>query len=81
MIDLGEWLHIDCERVLYADYGNTVVLCDRLPSPVTLVVKISSDTVEKLAAYFKARADLAEIRKLHTLLGDPRIRVNIPTEK
>lgn len=33
------WQTIECERVLYVDRGNTIILCDRLPSPLTLVVK------------------------------------------
>ena len=33
------WETIECERVLYVDRGKNVILCDRLPSPVTLVVK------------------------------------------
>lgn len=34
-----DWETIECERVLYVSEGKERVLCDRLPSPVTLVVK------------------------------------------
>jgi len=35
----GGWTQIECERVLYVDRGRQTILCDRLPAPVTLVVK------------------------------------------
>lgn len=35
----ARWITIECERALYVHRGKTVILCDRLPSPVTLVVK------------------------------------------
>lgn len=47
---MSEWLTIECEKALYADRGKTVVLCDRLPSPVTLVVKVSDEELKKLRA-------------------------------
>lgn len=40
---MSEWRTIECERVLYVDRGRTVILCDRLPSPITLVVKLKGD--------------------------------------
>jgi len=43
----GEWLTIECEVALYVDRGRTVVLCDRLPRPVTLVIKRSAQTPEQ----------------------------------
>jgi hypothetical protein len=33
------WHTIECERVHYVDRGVNTILCDRLPSPVTLVIK------------------------------------------
>jgi len=36
---LGEWAAITAERVLYVDKGKETILCDRLPSPITLVLK------------------------------------------
>jgi hypothetical protein len=36
-----EWLTLECERAHYVDRGRDVILCDRLPSPVTLVVKLA----------------------------------------
>lgn len=36
---MSEWVTIECERVLYVSDGNTKILCDRLPSPVTIVIK------------------------------------------
>jgi hypothetical protein len=41
---MSEWLTIECERALYVDRGRTPVLCDRLPSPITLVVKPAAHT-------------------------------------
>lgn len=41
-------MQIDTERALYVAHGVNVILCDRLPSPVTLVVKLSDEAVEKL---------------------------------
>lgn len=34
------WITVECERALYVDRGRTAVLCDRLPSPVTMVLKV-----------------------------------------
>lgn len=39
-IEEGGWITIECERALYVDRGQATILCDRLPSPVTLVVKL-----------------------------------------
>jgi hypothetical protein len=36
---LGEWVALTAERVLYVDKGKETILCDRLPSPITLVLK------------------------------------------
>jgi hypothetical protein len=33
------WLTITADRALYLDQGKDAILCDRLPSPVTLVLK------------------------------------------
>lgn len=44
------WVTIDAECVLYVDRGTTTILCDRLPSPVTLVLKISDSQEAKLEA-------------------------------
>ena len=35
----GGWVSYRVERAHYLDEGNAAVLCDRLPSPVTLVLK------------------------------------------
>lgn len=37
----AEWVTVVAEAALYADIGRAVVLCDRLPRPVTLVMKVS----------------------------------------
>lgn len=37
------WITIAVERALYLDEGREKVLCDRLPSPVTLVLKPAAD--------------------------------------
>lgn len=50
---MGEWLTIECESAHYADQGRTVVLCDRLPRPVTLVVEMSKEALERLRAELK----------------------------
>jgi len=47
---LGEWVTIECQRVMYADRGRETILCDRLPSPVTIVVELSAEAKERLAA-------------------------------
>ena len=42
MVELaGKWVTLECERAHYVDRGRNVILCDRLPSPVTLVVKLA----------------------------------------
>lgn len=33
------WVTLTAERALYVDQGKTTILCDRLPSPITLVLK------------------------------------------
>lgn len=35
-----EWIVVEADRALYADRGRGVVLCDRLPSPVTLLLRV-----------------------------------------
>lgn len=46
---MGEnWITIDAERALYVDRGVNIILCDRLPSPVTLLVKISDEQAQYL---------------------------------
>lgn len=45
---MSEWVEIDCERALYVDRGRDVILCDRLPSPVTLLLKLSDEEITKL---------------------------------
>lgn len=47
---MSEWLTIECTRALYADRGREVILCDRLPAPVTLVVEVSGEAKERLRA-------------------------------
>jgi hypothetical protein len=42
-----EWLTLDCERALYVHRGRNVILCDRLPSPITLVVKLAKPGAPK----------------------------------
>jgi hypothetical protein len=39
---MSKWVTLDCERALYVDRGRDTILCDRLPSPITLVVKLAS---------------------------------------
>ena len=41
-----EWVTLECERAHYVHRGVNVILCDRLPSPVTLVVKLRSRAKE-----------------------------------
>lgn len=41
---MSGWITVEAERVLYADRGRDVILCDReMPGPVTLVIKISDE--------------------------------------
>lgn len=42
------WLIIEAERAFYVDRGREVILCDRLPSPSTLVLRISPEQFDKL---------------------------------
>lgn len=43
------WVTVECDRVLYVDFGKNVVACDRLPSgKVTLILKLSEEQLEKL---------------------------------
>lgn len=51
------WLTLECERALYVDRGSDLILCDRLPSPVTMVLKLS----EKAAA--RLRAECAKVEE------------------
>jgi hypothetical protein len=39
------WATIDAETALYVDRGRETILCDRLPSPVTLVLKIKQGSI------------------------------------
>jgi tRNA A37 threonylcarbamoyladenosine synthetase subunit TsaC/SUA5/YrdC len=39
------WVTIDAERALYVDRGVETILCDRLPGPVTLVLKVRADAI------------------------------------
>lgn len=43
---MSEWLILHCERALYVDRGRTVILCDRLPNPVTLVVRLAAQGID-----------------------------------
>lgn len=38
------WITVEAQCALYADRGKTVVLCDRLPRPVTLVLRVPTDS-------------------------------------
>ncbi len=38
--DVDGWLTVECEQAFYVDRGATISLCDRLPRPVTLVLKL-----------------------------------------
>lgn len=38
-------LHV--ERALYADFGREVILCDRLPAPAVLVVKVTREELRR----------------------------------
>ncbi len=46
----AEWITLTAERALYVQHGRTVVLCDRLPSPVTLVLKLDAESLNARAA-------------------------------
>ena len=37
------WVSVTAERALYADRGRDVILCDRLPSPVELVLCLTDE--------------------------------------
>jgi len=56
MTDDG-WFTLNVERALYADRGRDAILCDRLPSPTTLVVKISNAERERLKRELLENAD------------------------
>ena len=43
-----EWVTLKVERALYVDEGRDIILCDRLPGPVTLVLKIRKDQIPEL---------------------------------
>jgi hypothetical protein len=49
LIVQDRWVTIEAERALYVDRGRTVVLCDRLPSPVTLVLKLPATAIRSLS--------------------------------
>ena len=38
--DRADWITLDVDRALVVDRGRDAILCDRLPSPVTLVLKL-----------------------------------------
>lgn len=46
-LPLRDWVQIDAECALYVAPGNEHVLCDRLPRPVTLLVKVASPPTSK----------------------------------
>lgn len=37
----GTWITVEAERAFYVDEGVQKVLCDGLPSPVTLVIRVA----------------------------------------
>jgi hypothetical protein len=68
------WLQLDASRVLYVDRGVNVILCDRLPSDVTLVVKM---TDEQIAAFIKdanSRQVSEEATRSEALAGPQDLR-------
>lgn len=50
----GEWVTIHAETAHYVSPGHDLILCDRLPRPVTLVVKLAPP--DALAAAIAADA-------------------------
>jgi hypothetical protein len=40
------WVTIAADRALYADHGRDVILCDRIPTPATLVLLLTPEQVE-----------------------------------
>lgn len=44
------WVQIDVERALYVARGRDVILCDCLPSPVTLLIQLSNEELKKLVS-------------------------------
>lgn len=57
------WVTVHVERALYVDYGINTILCDRLPSPITLVLK---NPVHRDGACFPSAAQ----REFPTSLAD-----------
>lgn len=51
------WLTIETERALYVDRGKEIILCDRLSSPVTLVVRMTKENATKLMTQLNERAE------------------------
>lgn len=45
---MSRWLTLQCKRVLYVDKGLNTILCDRMPSPVTIVVNMSLASIAEL---------------------------------
>jgi len=50
------WLTIEADRALYADRGRDVILCDRLASPITLVVRVNEISAAALRRQLNANA-------------------------
>ena len=44
----GVWVTVEAERILYVDDGRELILCDRLPSQGTLVLRLSQDQLAAL---------------------------------
>lgn len=38
-LPLDVWVTVTADKALYVDFGRDVVACDRLPSPITLILK------------------------------------------
>lgn len=34
-----DWITVEADAALYVDHGRATILCDRLPRPVTLVLR------------------------------------------
>lgn len=42
------WVTLTAESAHYADRGRDVILCDRLPHPVTLVCRLNAEQMRAL---------------------------------